>query len=220
MNPKSRLAQSYQITPSTPAPITKPSLPSAIILAKVEINKVLDALGISPTVAACVLAIGGVGIVNIDSIVQKFENDSQIRHQAQIAAMETDRMEALQLSLSDREVIAESRYEKNPTPVIPVNICKPVAVESGTRLDCPDAPTVAIIEGKPVIDPNTLQPIPTGSLIADLTGNTAIIMSNKDNVPVATQIARTGNRKVIDAWWQRQKAIYGDSIQKPSNPAL
>lgn len=211
---KSRLAESYK-----PIPILAPT-PSPIILVKREAEKALSALGISPTVAACILAIGGMGLANMDSIIQKFEADSKIRHQAQLASMETDRMEALQLSLSDREKIAEARYEKNPTPVIPTNLCKSVVTESGTRLDCPNAPTVAIIEGKPVIDPNTLAPISEGSLVADITGTTAIILKDSNGIPVATQIARTGNREVVDAWWKRQKAIYGNAIQLPSNPAL
>lgn len=208
----SKLADSYK--KSLPV-LIESSKPSPIILAVKETEKALNSLGITPTVAVCLIAISGMGLANLDAIVEKFENDSEIRSQISKAAMETDRMVALEISLNDREKIAVQRYENNPIPVIPVNIC----AESGKRLVCPNgSPTVAITDGKPVIDPNTLSPLSEGTLVADLMGNTAVILKDGSGFPVVSQVARTGDRQVIDAWWKRQKSIYGESINIPTSP--
>ena len=104
----------------------------------------------------------------------------------QEAARVGDRANALALIEQESAAaaaVAESRYAS----------CIPI-VDQATG-----ASYVSIIEGSPVLDRVTLHPLPTGAIICDYWGSTAILAPNEEGIPVATALAFTGDRAVVEA---------------------
>ncbi len=97
-----------------------------------------------------------------------------------------DRANSLALVEQDRAAaaaIAESRYGS----------CIPI-------VDMPTgASYVSLVEGLPVVDRVSGHPLPTGAVVCDWHGTTAILAPNGEGVPVATALAFTGNRAVVEA---------------------
>jgi hypothetical protein len=56
---------------------------------------------------------------------------------------------------------------------------------------------VSLVENEVVLDPVTQFPIPSGTLVCDANGNTAIMRHNAQGLPVAQSFAFTGDREVV-----------------------
>lgn len=68
---------------------------------------------------------------------------------------------------------------------------------------------VSIVEGQPVLDWHTRQPLPNNTVVCSSSGTTAIIQNQ-----VASLLAYTGNQEVIDAAMHRAGFVYEtDSVQ-------
>lgn len=115
------------------------------------------------------------------------------------AARVSDR--ANELALIEQETaaaaaVAESRYGS----------CIPI-VDQATG-----ASYVSIIEGSPVLDRVTLHPLPTGAVVCDYWGTTAILAPNEEGIPVASHLAFTGTREIVEA---RLGAFAGATAVQP-----
>jgi hypothetical protein len=96
-------------------------------------------------------------------------------------ASEQRRLEENAELIKAKAAIAEQRYNSGCTLVVAVNSPKNLAT---------------LVEGEPVFDRTTNKPLPVGTVVCDGNGNTAVLASNINGVPVVTDIAFTGNREL------------------------
>jgi hypothetical protein len=94
-------------------------------------------------------------------------------------ASEQRRLEENAELVKAKAAIAEQRYNSGCTLVVAVNSPKNLAT---------------LVEGEPVFDRTTSKPLPIGTVVCDGNGNTAVLASNANGVPVVTDMAFTGNR--------------------------
>ncbi|MBA3920312.1 MAG: hypothetical protein H0X31_00845, partial [Nostocaceae cyanobacterium] len=81
----------------------------------------------------------------------------------------------------ERAAIAIQRYRDGCTIVVAVSSPKDLAT---------------LTKGEPVLDRTTKNPLPEGTVVCDINGNTAILKANSQGVPVADDFAFTGNREL------------------------
>ncbi len=77
--------------------------------------------------------------------------------------------------------IAEARYTRGCTIVVAVSNPRNLAT---------------LVEGEPVLDRTTSKYLPAGTVVCDSNGNTAVLRTNEKGVPVARDLAFTGNRQL------------------------
>jgi hypothetical protein len=94
-------------------------------------------------------------------------------------ASEQRRLEENAELVKAKAVIAEQRYNSGCTLVVAVNSPRNLAT---------------LVLGEPVFDRTTSKPLPVGTVVCDGNGNTAVLASNTNGVPVVTDLAFTGNR--------------------------
>jgi hypothetical protein len=94
---------------------------------------------------------------------------------------EQRRLEENASLIKAKAAIAEQRYKDGCTLVVAVNSPKNLAT---------------LVNGEPVYDRTTNKPLPVGTVVCDGNGNTAVLASNINGVPVVTDIAFTGNREL------------------------
>jgi hypothetical protein len=94
-------------------------------------------------------------------------------------ASEQRRLEENAELIKAKAAIAEQRYKDGCTLVVAVNSPKNLAT---------------LVNGEPVYDRTTNKPLPVGTVVCDGNGNTAVLASNANGVPVVTDMAFTGNR--------------------------
>ena len=83
-----------------------------------------------------------------------------------------------------KAVIAEQRYKDGCTIV--------VAVSSPRNL-------ATLVLGEPVLDRTSKKSLPSGTVVCDANGNTAVLSPNVDGIPVVSDLAFTGNRELAIA---------------------
>lgn len=96
-------------------------------------------------------------------------------------ASEQRRLEENAELVKAKAAIAEQRYNSGCTLVVAVNSPRNLAT---------------LVEGEPVYDRTTEKPLPVGTVVCDGNGNTAVLASNANGVPVVTELAFTGNREL------------------------
>ena len=96
-------------------------------------------------------------------------------------ASEQRRLEENAELIKAKAVIAEQRYNSGCTLVVAVNSPRNLAT---------------LVLGEPVFDRTTNKPLPVGTVVCDGNGNTAVLASNANGVPVVTDLAFTGNREL------------------------
>ena len=94
---------------------------------------------------------------------------------------EQRRLEENASLIKAKAAIAEQRYKDGCTLVVAVNSPKNLAT---------------LVNGEPVYDRTTNKPLPVGTVVCDGNGNTAVLASNINGVPVVTDMAFTGNREL------------------------
>ncbi|MBD2092565.1 hypothetical protein H6F67_22205 [Microcoleus sp. FACHB-1515] len=108
----------------------------------------------------------------------------QVRQIAQQNAAAQMQLQATEQANQQRAKIAESRYQSGCVVVVAMN--------------APDHFT-SITENQPVLDSVRRVPLPVGTVVCDVNGNTAVLADNGAGTPVATQLAFTGNKTVIES---------------------
>ena len=99
---------------------------------------------------------------------------------AQSYAQTRQLLESAEVAKS-RANIAIQRYKDGCTIVVAVSSPKDLATLS---------------QGEPVLDRITKNPLPSGTIVCDINGNTALLKNNPQGVPVASDFAFTGNREL------------------------
>jgi hypothetical protein len=140
----------------------------------------LLALGV--LISPLVLLSGGA-----DSVSDFFGTEQMLRTERKALQQQQIQLEIAQDAAAELEAIAIGRYESGCILV--------------TALDQPDQ-FVSIVENMPVLDRATQSPLPAGTAVCDANGNTALLThKNIDGqiIPVASNLAFTGKRDVIEA---------------------
>lgn len=101
------------------------------------------------------------------------------------------RLQASQQAAQAQAEIAEERYKKGCLFVVAMNS---------------PGDYTSLSESEPVIDRIRKKPLPKGTLVCDANGNTAILETNAEDVPVVAELAFTGSREIIDAARARNKS--------------
>lgn len=133
------------------------------------------------------LLLGGVAISLIFSQGNIRQNASAIdgaRQIAQANAANQLKLQATEQANQQRAKIAESRYQAGCVVVVAMN---------------DPSLFTTLSDGQPVIDRARNAPFPVGTVVCDSFGNTAVISPAADGTPVATQLAFTGNRAIVQA---------------------
>ena len=115
------------------------------------------------------------------------QNASAIDGARQITQQNTAnqlQLQAIEQSTQQRAKIAAARYQAGCVVVVALN--------------APNQFT-SITEGQPVLDRARNVPLPVNTVVCDAIGNTAVIAPGPDGTPVASQLAFTGDRSVVEA---------------------
>ena len=131
--------------------------------------------------------IGGIAISLIFSQGNIRQNASAIdgaRQIAQANAANQLQLQATEQANQQRAKIAESRYQSGCVVVVALN-------DPGQF--------TTLSEGQPVLDRARNAPFPVGTVVCDSFGNTAVIAPDASGQPVATQLAFTGNKAIVQA---------------------
>ncbi len=114
-----------------------------------------------------------------NDIQRSMQGLSEDRARIATNASEQRRLEENAELVKAKAAIAEQRYNSGCTLVVAVNSPKNLAT---------------LVLGEPVYDRTTNKPLPIGTVVCDGNGNTAVLASNANGVPVVTDMAFTGNR--------------------------
>jgi hypothetical protein len=142
------------------------------------------------------LFLGGIGLsvaLSSGNLMQNAQSVNMVRQIAQQNAAIQMQLQATAQSTQQRAKIAVARYQDGCVMVVATNN--------------PDAFTT-LTEGQAVIDSVRQTPLPVGTVVCDANGNTAVIAPAADGTPVASQLAFTGDRAVIQAAMARVDANY------------
>jgi hypothetical protein len=123
----------------------------------------------------------------VDSASDFFQQGQTLRTERKALQQQQIQLEIAQDAAAELEAIAIGRYESGCILV--------------TALDQPDQ-FVSIVENMPVLDRATQSPLPAGTAVCDANGNTAVLTNQNINgevIPVASSLAFTGDRGVIEA---------------------
>jgi hypothetical protein len=156
-------------------------------------------LAIALLVTPLVLLNGGV-----DSASDFFQQGQTLRTERKALQQQQIQLEIAQDAAAQLEAIAIGRYESGCILV--------------TALNQPDQ-FVSIVENMPVLDRATQSPLPAGTAVCDANGNTALLTNkdiNGEVIPVASNLAFTGDRDVIEAAIESQQvtAEYSQPTQE------
>lgn len=97
-------------------------------------------------------------------------------------SQETRKLEQSQELAKAKAAIATQRYRDGCLLVVAVNSPMNLAT---------------LVPGESVLDRITKRPLPSGTVVCDGNGNTAILIPNLDGKPVIGEIAYTGNRDLV-----------------------
>lgn len=143
-------------------------------------------------IETCLLAAFSVTILcDIPHVLTQVSLSGELRAAAKKQNHKHMEMKLAQQAASDASEIAKERYQNGLLIVLSRNNRENYAT---------------VVEGKPVLDRDG-SVIPAGTIVGDGNGNTALIaVVNK--VPVATKVAFTGDRSVIDKARKFESAAY------------
>lgn len=114
-------------------------------------------------------------------IQRSMQGLSQDRARIANNASEQRRLEENAELIKAKAAIAEQRYNNGCTIVVAANSPNSLAT---------------LVEGEPVFDRTSKKPLPNGTVVCDSNGNTAVLASNANGVPVVADMAFTGNRQL------------------------
>lgn len=151
----------------------------------------------------------GAGVLGYLFVSQGFGNLSTHQQQAGIIAQQRQQDQTRQAALlvSEQqskalEKIANDRYDRGCEMVF--------AFSPDGRLS---SKTTSITEGQPVLDGVRKTPIGASAIVCDARGMTAKLIPNAQGVPVASELAFTGDRARISAAIRRYRgATYNNSV--------
>ncbi|MBD2054795.1 hypothetical protein H6F88_01940 [Oculatella sp. FACHB-28] len=132
----------------------------------------------SAAIALMVLA----GAANYSTISQNMQATGRVREKAMEHSEFNQQLQATSLFVEQQAEIAEQRYSEGCVLV--------VASNDPTKF-------TSLTEGQPVLDSVRNVPLPAGTVVCDVFGNTARIVS-LDGQPVASEFAYTGNKQLVD----------------------
>lgn len=122
---------------------------------------------------------------SIPGMLSNYQGMQEVSREIQRNALQQQRLEAQQESLKERASIAEERYRD----------CLLVQAIGKNKL-------ISLSEGMPLVDSETGNPIPAGTVVCDHAGNTAVMDFNGTK-NVALDLAFTGNRDAVRQALQR-----------------
>ena len=125
---------------------------------------------------ACVTAIFG-----HDDIQRQMNTLSADRSRISDLASQTRQLEESAVSAKERAAIAIQRYKDGCTIVVVANSPRNLA---------------SLVKGQPVLDRISKAYLPSGTVVCDVNGNTAILKNNASGIPVADDFAFTGDRQL------------------------
>jgi hypothetical protein len=142
------------------------------------------------------LLLGFVVTILFDSphILRQMGLSGDLRATAEAQNQKHNEMKLSQQAAADASEIAKERYQNGLLMVLSKNNQEHYAT---------------VVEGKPVKDRDG-SVIPAGTIVGDGYGNTAVIAVIK-GVPVATQVAFTGDRKAIEKARRFESAAYSSN---------
>lgn len=147
------------------------------------------------------IVLGGLAIATaIPSLGSLGKMGGELQAMRAEASRISNRSNTLQLAQQETEesaAIADIRYRDSCLPV--------VDLESQQHY-------VSLVEGKPVIDSVSGEPLPGGTVVCDAHGNTAVLVA-EDGKAVARHFAYTGDRDLIN---HRLGAYTGANYTQPS----
>ncbi|AKG21794.1 hypothetical protein [Calothrix sp. 336/3] len=117
-----------------------------------------------------------------DDISRSIQLLNEDKTRISASSQETRKLEQSQEIAKAKAAIASQRYKDGCLLV--------VAANSPTNL-------ATLVPGEAVIDRITKRPLPSGTVVCDGNGNTAILVPNLDRKPVIGEIAYTGNRDLV-----------------------
>ena len=143
-------------------------------------------------IETCLLAAFCITVIcDIPHIVSQISLSGELRAAAEKQNHKHMEMKLSQQAASDASEIAKERYQNGLLIVLSKNNRENYA---------------SVVEGKPVLDKDGSL-IPAGTIVGDGNGNTALIaVVNK--IPVATKVAFTGDRSIIDKARKFESAAY------------
>lgn len=154
-------------------------------------------------------------VLNAGSIKGFIDSSYQLRESFKAEQQDNQRLQTEQLISQQRSEIAEERYRNHCTVIFSLN-------QKGHY--------TAITDGDPILkgelaqqyrgktfDVRTLPRnvfLPAGMEICDVYGNTATLVSDPllNGLPVARDLAHTGNPDLINAAKQRERGIYSNPV--------
>lgn len=150
----------------------------------------------------------GAGVLGYLVISQGFGNMSSYQQQAGLIAQQRQQDQVKQASLQASEQqtkalekIANDRYDRGCEMVF-------AAGKDGTANK-----TTSILENQPVLDGVRKTPIGAGAIVCDARGMTAKLVPNSQGLPVASELAFTGDRsRIIAAIGRYRNAKYNNSV--------
>lgn len=125
-----------------------------------------------------VLITGSLLLSNQD-ITRNMQNLSKAK---EVIATNNQQQQLMQEQLAHEKAlseVAEARYKAGCTIVVAVRSPKSLAT---------------LVEGEPVFDRTSKKYLPAGTVVCDGNGNTAVLAANVNGIPVAAEMAFTGNR--------------------------
>ncbi|MCU0552111.1 MAG: hypothetical protein MUC48_22475 [Leptolyngbya sp. Prado105] len=154
--------------------------------------------------------------LNSGSIKDFIDSSNQLRASLKVEQQDNQRLQTEQLVSEQRREIAEERYHNNCTVIFSLNQKDHyTAITDGEPVF--KGELAKLYRGKK-LDIRALSKsafLPAGMEICDVYGNTAKLMPDPalNGLPVARDLANTGNQDLINAAKKRDRGIYSNPVR-------